>query len=221
MKFKLLGRGPSGPRLPVENGASEIEASAPPSSRDESNKGPPSPIRRLLGKVTNRSPRSARSARQSPISEPATASSRAKDHLPAQTTQDPSPLTAPASDAAPNQASNSDILKVYHQAKPPPDTELVKATLAHAKADFEGIGYGSGMAQNTAAAYYNLQSDPNTSNMFSAILGPLKKFNDVANGLADVHPYAKVALSIFTFASKVYSLPYSHLHRRLKLPGDR
>ncbi|OJA13988.1 hypothetical protein AZE42_04594 [Rhizopogon vesiculosus] len=35
------------------------------------------------------------------------------------------------------------------------------------------------------------------------MLKPLKAFNSIANGIAEVHPYAKVALSIFTSASKV------------------
>ncbi|KAG1725688.1 uncharacterized protein EDB91DRAFT_1167458 [Suillus paluster] len=59
------------------------------------------------------------------------------------------------------------------------------------------------MVQNIASASNNLQSVPDTMDTFSAILRPLKAFNSIANGLADLHPYAKVALSIFTCASKI------------------
>ncbi|OJA15243.1 hypothetical protein AZE42_11550, partial [Rhizopogon vesiculosus] len=35
------------------------------------------------------------------------------------------------------------------------------------------------------------------------MLKPLKAFNSIANGIAEVHPYAKVALSILTSASQM------------------
>jgi hypothetical protein len=58
--------------------------------------------------------------------------------------------------------------------------------LANAKADFEGVRHVSGMVENTALASDNLQSVPKMIDLFSRILGPLKAFNSVANGLADV-----------------------------------
>ncbi|KAG1740448.1 uncharacterized protein EDB91DRAFT_349610 [Suillus paluster] len=101
---KLLGwlkRSYSNPHLPVESGASESDghwayifwlspvcsdigilqlSSLAPSPL----RGPPGPVRKLWGKVTNRS---TRSARQSPNPELAVASSSAQDLPPAQTTQ--------------------------------------------------------------------------------------------------------------------------------------
>ncbi|KIK33561.1 hypothetical protein CY34DRAFT_35281, partial [Suillus luteus UH-Slu-Lm8-n1] len=42
-----------------------------------------------------------------------------------------------------------------------------------------------------------------TVDTFSTLLTPLKAFNTIVNEIANVHPYAKVALSIFTCASKM------------------
>ncbi|KIK35043.1 hypothetical protein CY34DRAFT_17296 [Suillus luteus UH-Slu-Lm8-n1] len=83
-----------------------------------------------------------------------------------------------------------------------PDPNFVKAALAGAKSEFESVQHVSGMAENTASASDNLQTVIDTIDTFSAILGPLKVFNSAANGLADVHPYAKVTLGIFTCTSK-------------------
>ncbi|KAG0701504.1 hypothetical protein DFH29DRAFT_1069590 [Suillus ampliporus] len=183
----LVGRGRSNPHLPVESGANDIESSSCPPSRNGSRTRLPGLVPKFIDKVTNRS---ARSAGQSPNPGPAAASSSAQDLLPAQTSQDPSPLTAPTPETTPDQASNSAISK----ADPPPDPELVKATLTDAKAGFEGITNVSGMVQNIVSASDNLQSVPDTMDTFSAILGPLKVFNDVANGLADV----RASISIFS-----------------------
>jgi hypothetical protein len=81
--------------------------------------------------------------------------------------------------------------KFRHQSEQP-DLKLVKAMLADAKEDFEGIRHVSGMAGNAASASDNLQSVPNAIHMFSRILGPLKVFNTVANGLADVWPFISI-----------------------------
>ncbi|KAG1717538.1 uncharacterized protein EDB91DRAFT_1090879 [Suillus paluster] len=99
---RLLGpRSHSNPHLPAQSGDSEFEVSSLPPSGDESCTKPPGPGRKLLGKVINRS---TRSARQSPIPEPTPASSGAQDPIPTQTTQDHSTLTvAPA----PKQASDA------------------------------------------------------------------------------------------------------------------
>ncbi|KAG1740549.1 uncharacterized protein EDB91DRAFT_355854 [Suillus paluster] len=83
------------------------------------------------------------------------------------------------------------------------DPKFLNEKIGDASKNMEGMKNVPGMAQNTASASDNLQSIPNTIDTFSTILGPLKLFNSVADGLADVHPYAKVALSIFTFASKM------------------
>ncbi|KAG1741914.1 uncharacterized protein EDB91DRAFT_1336257, partial [Suillus paluster] len=190
-------RSRSNPDFPVEIGASEIETSSFPPSRDESPRKPPGLFRKLWGKATKRS---AQSARQSSNPEPAVASSSAPDLLPAQTTQDPSPLTAPTPTPGPNadQPSNSGILKVEQ-----PDPKFVNERIADATKGVAGMKNVPVMAQNTASQTNNLQSIPDTIDTFSAILKPLKAFNSIANVLADAHPYAKVALSIFTYASQM------------------
>ncbi|KAG2366045.1 hypothetical protein BDR07DRAFT_567652 [Suillus spraguei] len=59
------------------------------------------------------------------------------------------------------------------------------------------------MVQNTASASDNLQSVSDTIDTYSPILKPLRVFNSIATELADVHPYVKAVLSIFTCASKM------------------
>ncbi|KAG1741890.1 uncharacterized protein EDB91DRAFT_1081681 [Suillus paluster] len=108
-----LGRSRSNPHLPVESGASEVEPSSLPPSRNAS------PSRRGLSGL--RVPKfwgkhSSRSARQSPSPEPAAASFSAQDLLSAETTQDssltaPTP-TVPTIEPNPDQASDSGIPKV-------------------------------------------------------------------------------------------------------------
>ncbi|KAG1767574.1 hypothetical protein EDD22DRAFT_1006115 [Suillus occidentalis] len=55
---------------------------------------------------------------------------------------------------------------------------------------------------NASSEAGNLQSVSDTVDTSSTLLTPLKAFNTIANEIANVHPYAKVALSIFTCASK-------------------
>lgn len=124
----------------------------------------------------------------------------------AQTSQDliPSTTTNGTTEQNPDHSSYLRLAKVmstiaYEQA----DLKFVKTMLADAKEDFEGIRHVSGMAGNAASASDNLQSVPDAIHMFSRILRPLKVFKTVANGLANAHPYAKVALSIFTCASNM------------------
>jgi hypothetical protein len=57
---------------------------------------------------------------------------------------------------------------------------------ARAKAGFDGIEHVSGMVENVASAPDNLQSVSNIIDTLSPILKPLKVFNSVATGLADV-----------------------------------
>ncbi|KAG2117465.1 hypothetical protein DEU56DRAFT_905097, partial [Suillus clintonianus] len=163
-----------------------------PSSLSPSSNG----FRKLLNKVTKRF---ARSARQSPNPETTAASSSAQAIPPIQTTKDPVLHTAPTLESNPDLSSNSGIVK----AELLPDMELVTETLAHAQTGVAGIGYASTFVQNTSSAADKLQPLPNVIDTFSAILGPLKVFNSVATRLADVHPYAKAALSVFTCASKM------------------
>ncbi|KAG1727938.1 uncharacterized protein EDB91DRAFT_1086244 [Suillus paluster] len=192
--FGFLDRSHSNPHLP-ESGPSEIETSSLPPSQHESRKGLPVP--KFLRKVIKRRP--ASSAQKSPHPEPAAVGSSVQPVPPSQTTQDPSPPIAPAPEAAPDQASNLAIPKP----EPPSDLKPVETALADAEAGFKDIARGSKSVQDAASVPNNLPSDPNTIDSLSAILGPLKAFNSIATELAALHPYATLALGIFTYASKV------------------
>ncbi|KAG0701496.1 hypothetical protein DFH29DRAFT_554692 [Suillus ampliporus] len=196
---RLVGRSRSNPHLPVEGGASEIESSSRPSSRNASRRGLSGLFPKFVDKLTNHS---AQSARQSPNPEPAAASSSAQDVLHPQTSKDPSPLTAPTPtpESTPEQVSNSAISK---QAEQPGSPKSVNQRLADATKGVEGMKNVAGIVENTASAPNNLQSVSDAIDTFSPILEPLKAFNSIAERLADIHPYAKVALSIFTCASKM------------------
>ncbi|KAG2028288.1 hypothetical protein BDR03DRAFT_1020012, partial [Suillus americanus] len=189
----------SNPQLPAEErGRSAVsDPSSLPPSRNGSRRGLSTLIPDFLGK------RFARSARQSPNPQPTAASSSARDLPHPQTSQD---LPPPTITPKPNHQQSSDV-GVAITSSPitseQPHPKLVKATLANAKADFDEIRNVSGMIQNAASASDNSQSISDTIDTFSPILKPLKVFNSVAAKLAEVHPYAKVALSIFTCASKV------------------
>ncbi|KAG2058043.1 hypothetical protein BDR06DRAFT_968962 [Suillus hirtellus] len=143
-------------------------------------------VRKYLGRVTKHF------AQQSPNTEPTDASSSGQDHLHPQKGQDfPPPTITP--ELNPDQSSDSEQ----------PDPKVVKEKLVNAKWDLDRITHVSGMVKNTASAPDNLQSASNMIDTFSLILAPLRVFNTIATTLADVHPYVKVALSIFTFVSKV------------------
>ncbi|KAG0701512.1 hypothetical protein DFH29DRAFT_1080029 [Suillus ampliporus] len=187
--LRLVGRSHPNPHLPVESGASENEPSSLPHG---SRKGL---FPKLRDKLANRS---ARSARQSPGLEPATASASAQDLLYTGTTQDASRSIAPTSEPNPDQFSSSGIANAEQ-----PDPKFVSQRIADATRGVAGIKNDPAMVENTASAINNLQSLPDTIDTFAAMLGPLKAFNSIANGLADLHPYAKVALSIFTCASQM------------------
>ncbi|KAG1740552.1 uncharacterized protein EDB91DRAFT_1336569 [Suillus paluster] len=166
---RLLGpRSHSNPHLPAQSGDSEFEVSSLPPSGDESRTKPP-------GSVTNRS---TRSARQSPIPEPAAASSGAQDPITTQTTQDHSTLTVAPT---PEQASDARAANFRHQAEQL-NPKFVDEKIADASKNMEGMKNVPGMAQNIASPSDNLQSIPNTIDTFSVILGPLKLFNSVADG---------------------------------------
>lgn len=66
-----------------------------------------------------------------------------------------------------------------------------------------GIGHVPTIVQDTFSATNNLPSVSDTIDIFSAFLRPLKVFNSIADEIANVHPYAKVALGSFTCAPKM------------------
>ncbi|KIK41433.1 hypothetical protein CY34DRAFT_13061 [Suillus luteus UH-Slu-Lm8-n1] len=198
-RLGLLKRTRSNPHLAEERRRKTvIDSSSLPPSRNRSRSG----LSRLIPKCLSK--RFARSAEQSPNPGPPATSSSARDLLHSQTSQDLPLLTTTAPKPNPDQplepsAANSSPIMTSKQ----PDQKLVQATLAKAKAGVDGIGHVSGMVENATSTSDNLQSVADTIDTFSPILKPLKVFNSVATGLADVHPYAKVALSVFTCASKM------------------
>ncbi|KAG2337995.1 WD40 repeat-like protein [Suillus weaverae] len=139
--------------------------------------------------------RFASSARQSPNPEPTAASSSPQDIPPVQSNKD---LTAPTLEPHHQQSSNSGIIEAEHL-----DQKFVNERIANATKGLTGISQVQTIAQNTSSAASNLQSVSDAIDKFTAFLKPLKAFNSVANEIANVHPYAKVALSIFTCASKM------------------
>ncbi|KAG2350104.1 hypothetical protein BDR05DRAFT_986385 [Suillus weaverae] len=171
-------------------------ASHDPSSLSPSGNGsrgrPTGSVRKLFGKVTKRF---ASSARQSPNPEPTAATSSPQDTPPVQSNKD---LTAPTLEPNHQQPSKSEIIEADHL-----DQKLVNEKIANATKGLAGISQVQTIAQKTSSAANNLQSVPDTIDKFTACLKPLKAFNSVANEIANVHPYAKVALSIFTCASKM------------------
>ncbi|KAG2106953.1 uncharacterized protein F5147DRAFT_653550 [Suillus discolor] len=108
-------------------------------------------------------------------------------------------LTAPTSEAYHKQSSDSGIVaKAEHL-----DPKFVNKRIANATKGVAGIGQVPTIVKHASSTVNNLPSVSDTIDMFSPLLRPLKAFNSIANEIANVHPYAKVALSIFTCASKV------------------
>jgi hypothetical protein len=106
----------------------------------------------------------------------------------------------------------------------------VNESITNATKDLAAIGQVPTIVQNASSEAGNIQSVSDTVDTFSTLLAPLKAFNTIANEIANVrpsisllhatnihmqvHPYAKVALSIFTCASKV-DFFLSHCRRRV------
>ncbi|KAG1898820.1 uncharacterized protein F5891DRAFT_1235818 [Suillus fuscotomentosus] len=83
------------------------------------------------------------------------------------------------------------------------DPKVVHNRIANANKSLADAGHFPTILQDASSATNDLPSFSDTIDMFSVLLKPLKAFNSIANAIADVHPYAKVALSIFTCASKM------------------
>ncbi|KAG1727940.1 uncharacterized protein EDB91DRAFT_1086247 [Suillus paluster] len=171
--FGFLGRSRSNPHLP-ERRPSEIETSSLPPSQDESRRGPPGPVCKFFRKVIKGHP--ASSTQKLPHPEPAAAGSSIQPVPPSQTTQDSS-LIVPA----PNQASDSRAADLKHL-----DPTSMKEILTDAARGLGGMNNISGTTQNIASTSNILQTVPGAIDTLSGILGPLKTFNSIANGLADV-----------------------------------
>ncbi|KAG2154589.1 hypothetical protein DEU56DRAFT_751281 [Suillus clintonianus] len=182
-RWGWLKSGRSDAHLPEERTASDSYSLLP--SKNASRRRFSRVVPKFIGKVTNRS---ASSARQSPNPETTAASSCAPVLLHSQTSQVLSPLTTTTPELNSDQSSDLRIAKAEQ-----PDPKLVRTALANAKAEFEGVKHVSGTVDNATSASDNPQSIPDTIDAFPAILGPLKVFNSVANGLADVR--ASISIS--------------------------
>ncbi|KAG1867464.1 hypothetical protein C8R48DRAFT_703031 [Suillus tomentosus] len=210
-RWGLLKRSRSNPHLAEERGQRATDDDS--SSLLPSRNGPRRGLSRFLPKSLDKF---ARGARQSPNPEPTVAGS--SDIPPIKTTQHPSPLNASTPKPNPDQSSNSGIVK----AESPPDMTLMRETLAHAQTGVASISPIRGIIQNTASAMGDLQSNSDTIDQFSTILGTLKTFHAIADQIANLHPYAKLALSILTQASKVrfFMLSLPRVNRNVSVIDD-
>ncbi|KAG1792155.1 uncharacterized protein HD556DRAFT_1482212 [Suillus plorans] len=182
----------SNPHLVEERG--RTTASPDPSSLSPSRNGSherrSGSVLKIFGKVTKRF---ARSGRQSPNPERTAASSSLQDTQPVQSAKD---LTAPTLEPNFGQSSNSEIAEHL-------DPKVVHDKIANADKSLADAGHVPTILQDASSATNDLPSVSDAIDTFSVLLKPLKAFNSIANTIADVHPYAKVALSIFTCASKM------------------
>ncbi|KAG1792138.1 uncharacterized protein HD556DRAFT_1537002 [Suillus plorans] len=181
----------------VETTASPDPSSLSP-SRNGSHERRSGSVFKLFGKVAKRF---ARSIRQPPTPEHTVASSSLQDTQPS--TRD---LTPPTLEPDCEQSSHSGIVEAKHL-----DPKCVNERIANANKGLAGASHVPTILQDTSSTTNNLPSVSDAIDTFSVLLKPLKAFNSIANAIADVqtiylstvHPYAKVALSIFTCASKV------------------
>ncbi|KAG2150710.1 uncharacterized protein EDB93DRAFT_1103411 [Suillus bovinus] len=154
-----------------------------PASRHGSTERSSGFVSKFVSKATKRF---GRGARQSPNPEPTAASSSSQDIQHVQS----------------NKSSNSGVAEAEHL-----DPKFVNERIAEATKGVAGIGQVPTIVQGASSAINELPSVSTTIDTtidnFSAFLRPLKAFNTIANSIANVHPYAKVALSIFTCASKM------------------
>jgi len=83
------------------------------------------------------------------------------------------------------------------------------------------MNHNPGLVQNTSSTSNNIKSNIDTVDAFTTLMGPLNVFNSIVDEIADVqyylytytmtdflaqlHPYAKEALSTLSNASKVRS----------------
>lgn len=110
----------------------------------------------------------------------------------------PAPLTP---EANANQDTNSGIAKagssnvvlevlmiIRHQAEST-DLKNVNERITAATKGVGGITHVPGTVQNIASTSNNLQSISDTIDTFSAVLGPIKVFNSIANQIAEVQSF--------------------------------
>ncbi|KAG2127370.1 hypothetical protein BD769DRAFT_1387826 [Suillus cothurnatus] len=151
----------------------------------------------------------------SPNPGPMAASSSLQDVQPVQSAMD---LTTSTVELNVEQSSNTGIAEVASTDKREYlDPKIVNEKITHATKNLAGISQVPAIVQCTSSAANNLQSVSGTVDTFSMLLRPLKVFNTVANEITNVHLYVKVALSIFTCASKtVMTLSPVYFRKYLK-----
>jgi len=74
---------------------------------------------------------------------------------------------------------------IRHQAKST-DLKNVNERITAATKGVGGMSHVPGTFQNIASTSNNLQSISDASDKFSAVLGPIKVFNSIANQIAEV-----------------------------------
>ncbi|KAJ8587657.1 hypothetical protein M405DRAFT_934613, partial [Rhizopogon salebrosus TDB-379] len=168
----------SGSRAIIE---SEVSSLAP--SQSGSRKGP---FRKLLDKGRNTLSSSTRSAGRSSNTTAMNSSSSLPDPTINEPIQHHPPPTILVSEPNLGQDTNSGDAEVEV-----PDQQLVKEKIDVASQGLAGTSPVPGAAQNIASATNDLQSAPDAMDTFSKMLAPLKVFNSIASGIADIHPYAK------------------------------
>ncbi|KAJ8592438.1 hypothetical protein M405DRAFT_787500, partial [Rhizopogon salebrosus TDB-379] len=176
--------------------ATESEVSSLSPWQTRSGKGPLQLGRKFWNKVT-KSPSTASAGRSSNTAA-ISPSSSFRDPTINDPSQHPPPPVILVSEPDLGQDTNSGDAKVEV-----PDQQLVREKIDVASQGLAGTSTVPGAAQNIASTTNTLQSAPDAMDTFSKMLVPLKVFNSIASGIAEIHPYAKTVMSVLTCASKM------------------
>ncbi|KAG2136565.1 uncharacterized protein EDB93DRAFT_1106780 [Suillus bovinus] len=183
---------PSDPRLPRGRGkrATKQDLSSFPPSQTGSPRRHSGFCRKFWDKVINQcrcAQNNGRSLSPSPV-----------DGI--QSRRDPVPVQIPQVGVV--LALDTRILKSIIQPEPL-NPEVVNERIRDATRGITDIRLVSGNAKNAVSATGKVQTVLNEVDMWTAILGPLKTFNSVADRIGDIHPYLKGTMTILTGASQI------------------
>ncbi|KAG2117586.1 hypothetical protein DEU56DRAFT_905092 [Suillus clintonianus] len=185
-KLWRLKKSRSDPHLAEERAREPVNSSSPlPPSRNEIRGRSPGRFRKFFAKVPNPF---QRSARQSPNPQTTAATSSTQHIPPTQITQDPSPHITPTPEPNIELSPNPRTAEAEHL-----EPKFVNERITSAAKGLTGIGLVPPIIQNASSAPDNLQSVSDTIYKSSALLEPLKAFNSIANGIADVWAYIFVS----------------------------
>ncbi|KAG2064689.1 WD40 repeat-like protein [Suillus decipiens] len=206
MRWRWSKQSHSEPHLVQERGRSPASQDLSPlsPSGNGSTGRPPGLVRKLAGKMAMRF---TRSARQSPNPEHTAAGSSSQDIQPIQSTEE---VTTSTLEPNPEPSSNSGIVE------PSSTNKVVNKAIANASKGLADIGQVPTIVQHASSMSADIPSVSGAIDTFSVFLKSLKAFNTVANEIANIHPYAKAALSIFTCAStrnSTFALRLTKLYR--------